>query len=223
MENLTTPLMRFPVPSATSPTNATPSFERTTALSLSQTLDGLSIRRLACLVSCRRRPWDSKRVGESHLNCAESQSSKEAHAIRSPGEPNCLAQCFTIKHQLTIPLQRSPLTTPPPKGWSSDARLQPKLPPWTAHAQPPKRPCCKRERTSRVHQLSCRNSLTCAVAPAPQPRLLHPCSAPAPRRSALPVRSLETYAETCAPSIAPHRSRSLGRCEHARHFTRQTS
>jgi hypothetical protein len=53
-------------------------------LGLSQTLGGLHIQRLACLVSCRHHLWDSKR-SVRHLNCAFSQSSIEAHAKRSPG------------------------------------------------------------------------------------------------------------------------------------------
>jgi len=138
MENLTTPLMRFRVPPATSPTNTAPSCEGATALSLSQTLDGLFVRKLACPVSCRRRPWDSKRVGVSHLNYIQSQSSKEAHAIRSPGEPNCLLQCFITQHQLTIPLQRSPLTTPPPKGRSSASGCSRNCHLGPDHAPPPK-------------------------------------------------------------------------------------
>ena len=85
LEHLTAPLLRFRAPSATSPTSAALPCERTAAHGLSQTLDGLSTRRLACLVSCRRHPWDSKRLGVNHLNCAFSQSSKEAHAKSSPG------------------------------------------------------------------------------------------------------------------------------------------
>jgi hypothetical protein len=57
--------------------------ERASVLSLSQTLDGLHVRGLACLVSCKRHPWDPKRKGR-HLNYASSQSSKESHAKRSP-------------------------------------------------------------------------------------------------------------------------------------------
>jgi hypothetical protein len=61
-----------------------------------------------------------------------------------------------------------------------------------------------RERTKRVHQLSCRNSLARAVTQTPQPKPLCPCCAPARRRSALLVQSPETNAET--PPQASHRT-----------------
>jgi hypothetical protein len=89
-----------------------------------------------------------------------------------------------------------------PEGKEQGPQLQPKLQPqtWTAHA------CFQEtqtERTSWVHQLSCRNSLASAVALAPQPKPLCPCGAPAPRRNESLMQLPETNAETPAPSITP--------------------
>jgi hypothetical protein len=54
-----TPLMRFGIPSTTSSSNAVSLAGASRPRSFS-TLDGLHTRRLTCLVSCRRRSWDSK-------------------------------------------------------------------------------------------------------------------------------------------------------------------
>lgn len=80
------------------------SCERAAVLSLSQTLDGLHVRGLACLVSCKRHPWDPKRKGR-HLNRASSQSSKESHAKRSPRYTE-----LPESHLLHDPTTTNPLT-----------------------------------------------------------------------------------------------------------------
>lgn len=128
------------------------------ARELSQLLDGLRLRRLACLVSCRRRPWGFE---NQTFTCPTGLASGDGEAWSSPSSMaalpklNCNARRSALERRPKSRIRLEPVAKPRKRGTRAgryaDSRMSNRLDPsWRKQPGEQRRRSVRPVRRSRL-------------------------------------------------------------------------